>query len=163
MFTVWHGPGPEPRMRWRRESVLCQAGSGGAEGQAGGLGGCIGAFQVGEREDHVPGRRNGPCKGTGAGAAVGRAAGGPGRVYQSLQGEPRSCGVCSLFLKNYLLLTALGLCCCTWAFSHCTRGLSCPAACGILPDQGLNPCSLHWQAESQPLDHQGGPCGALLE
>ena len=25
----------------------------------------------------------------------------------------------------------------------------------ILPDQGLNLCPLHWQADSQPLDHQG--------
>ena len=30
-----------------------------------------------------------------------------------------------------------------------------PAACGILPDQGSNPCPLHWQADSQPLRHQG--------
>ena len=36
-------------------------------------------------------------------------------------------------------------------------GLSCFAACGIFPDQGLNPCPLHWQAGSQPLDHQGSP------
>ena len=28
------------------------------------------------------------------------------------------------------------------------HGLSCPAACGIFPDQGLNPCTLHWQADS---------------
>ena len=28
------------------------------------------------------------------------------------------------------------------------RGLSCSAACGIFPDQGLNPCHLHWQADS---------------
>ena len=35
--------------------------------------------------------------------------------------------------------------------------LSCPAACGIFPDQRLNPCLLHWQADSQPLDHQGSP------
>ena len=28
------------------------------------------------------------------------------------------------------------------------HGLSCSAACGILPDQGLNPCPLHWQADS---------------
>ena len=28
-------------------------------------------------------------------------------------------------------------------------GLSCPEACGILiPDQGLNPCLLRWQADS---------------
>ena len=35
--------------------------------------------------------------------------------------------------------------------------LSCSAACGILPDQGSNPCPLHWQADSQPLRHQGSP------
>ena len=34
---------------------------------------------------------------------------------------------------------------------------SCSAACGILPDQGSNPCPLHWQADSQPLRHQGSP------
>ena len=28
------------------------------------------------------------------------------------------------------------------------HGLSCSAACGILPDQGSNPCHLHWQADS---------------
>ena len=26
--------------------------------------------------------------------------------------------------------------------------LSCPLACGIFLDQGLNPCPLHWQADS---------------
>ena len=31
------------------------------------------------------------------------------------------------------------------------------AACGIFPDQGSNPRSLHWQADSQPLRHQGSP------
>ena len=30
-------------------------------------------------------------------------------------------------------------------------------ACGIFPDQGSNPCPLHWQADSQPLRHQGSP------
>ena len=37
------------------------------------------------------------------------------------------------------------------------HGPSCSAACGILPDQGSNPCPLHWQADSQPLRHQGNP------
>ena len=37
------------------------------------------------------------------------------------------------------------------------HGLSCSVACGILPDQGSNPCPLHWQADSQPLRHQGSP------
>ena len=31
------------------------------------------------------------------------------------------------------------------------------AACGIFPDRGTNPCPLHWQADSQPLRHQGSP------
>ena len=37
------------------------------------------------------------------------------------------------------------------------HGPSCSAACGILPDQGSNPCPLRWQADSQPLRHQGSP------
>ena len=37
------------------------------------------------------------------------------------------------------------------------HGPSCSAACGILPDQGSNLCPLHWQADSQPLRHQGSP------
>ena len=47
--------------------------------------------------------------------------------------------------------------------SRCTdsvvvaHGPSCSAACGIFPDQGSNPCPLHWQADSQPLHHQGSP------
>ena len=39
------------------------------------------------------------------------------------------------------------------------HGPSCSVACGIFPDQGLNPCALHWQADSQPLGHQGSPQG----
>ncbi|KAJ8782454.1 hypothetical protein J1605_010162 [Eschrichtius robustus] len=37
------------------------------------------------------------------------------------------------------------------------HGPSCSAACGMFPDQGSNPCPLHWQADSQPLRHQGSP------
>ena len=37
------------------------------------------------------------------------------------------------------------------------HGPSCSAPCGIFPDQGSNPCPLHWQADSQPLRHQGSP------
>ena len=33
-------------------------------------------------------------------------------------------------------------------------GLSCSEACGIYPDQGLNPCPLLWQMDSLPLIHQ---------
>ena len=37
------------------------------------------------------------------------------------------------------------------------RELSCSAAGWIFPDQGSNPCLLHWQASSHPLYHQGSP------
>ena len=37
------------------------------------------------------------------------------------------------------------------------HGPSCSVACGIFPDQGPNLCALHWQADSQPLRHQGSP------
>ena len=42
------------------------------------------------------------------------------------------------------------------------HGPSCSAVRGIFPDQGSNPCRLHWQADSQPLRHQGSPAGRFL-
>ena len=42
------------------------------------------------------------------------------------------------------------------------HGPSCSVACGIFPDQGSNPCPLHWQADSQPLCHQGSPRTVLF-
>ena len=42
------------------------------------------------------------------------------------------------------------------------HGPSCSAACGIFPDQGSHPCPLNWQADSQPLRHQGSPTAAFL-
>ena len=42
------------------------------------------------------------------------------------------------------------------------HGPSRSAACGIFPDQGSNQCPLHWQADSQPLRHQGSPLSLLL-
>ena len=47
--------------------------------------------------------------------------------------------------------------------SRCTgsvivaHGPSCSVACGIFPDQGSNPCPVHWQVDSQTLRHQGSP------
>ena len=41
--------------------------------------------------------------------------------------------------------------------SSVEHGPRCSAACGIFPDQGTNPCPLHWQVDSQPLRHQGSP------
>ena len=66
----------------------------------------------------------------------------------------------ALSLSRPLLLRSTG--------SRCTgsivvaHGPSCSAACGIFPDRGSNPCPLHWQADSQPLRHQGSPQWALL-
>ena len=42
------------------------------------------------------------------------------------------------------------------------HGPSCSAACEIFPDQGSNPCPLHWQADSQPLHHQGSHIFSFL-
>ena len=42
------------------------------------------------------------------------------------------------------------------------HGPNCSAACGIFPDQGLNPCLLHWQADSQPPRRQGSPRYSFL-
>ena len=41
--------------------------------------------------------------------------------------------------------------------STCGTWLSCSLACGIFQEQGSNLCPLYWQADSQPLDHQGSP------
>ena len=61
-----------------------------------------------------------------------------------------------------LKVAALGLSCCRsrapeHRLSSCGARVQLPLACGIFPDQGLNPCLLHWQADSLPLSHQGSP------
>ena len=50
------------------------------------------------------------------------------------------------------------------AYDVCSRGSvvvahrrSWSTAWGIFPDQGLNLCLLHWQANSSTLSHQGSP------
>ena len=43
------------------------------------------------------------------------------------------------------------------------HGLGCPVARGIFLDQRSNLCSLHWQVDSQPLDHQGSPFNIHLD
>ena len=43
------------------------------------------------------------------------------------------------------------------ASAFVAHGLSCSVARGIFLDQGSNLCSLHWQGDSYPLDHQGSP------
>ena len=54
----------------------------------------------------------------------------------------------------YSSLWCAGFSCCgAWALGMrssvvVARGLSCSAAREIFPNQGLNPCPLHWQADS---------------
>ena len=87
----------------------------------------------------------------------------------------------------YLFLAALGLCRCLQAFSSCSaqaycrgfacwraqvlgcvgfrvvaHGLSCLVEYGLFPDWGSNPYRLHWQADSQPLDHKGSTWSPLF-
>ena len=42
------------------------------------------------------------------------------------------------------------------------HGLSCSLPCGIFLDQGLNPCLLHWQADSLSVSHQGSPAPSFI-
>ena len=67
-----------------------------------------------------------------------------------------------LFLFQSIGSGHLGFSSCDlWALEHGLRsrghGVSCSAACGIIPNQGSNPCSLQWRADSLPLSHQGSP------
>ena len=48
------------------------------------------------------------------------------------------------------------------SFSSCRCGFSCSVACGIFPGQELNPCHLHWQANSHPLYNQGSPPNEIV-
>ena len=66
-----------------------------------------------------------------------------------------SCGKRGLFFLAVpsLLIAVASLCCRAQALGACASvvvalGLSCSSACGIFPDQGSNPCSLHWQVDS---------------
>ena len=64
-----------------------------------------------------------------------------------------------LFVAVRGLLIAVASLCCgaralgTRASVVVAHGLSGSAACGIFPDQGLNPCPLHWQASSLLLTY----------
>ena len=70
-------------------------------------------------------------------------------------GGPSSSRCAGLSLSRPPLLRSTGSKCAgSVVVAH---GPSCSMACGILPDQGSNPCPLHWQADSQPLRHQGSP------
>ena len=68
----------------------------------------------------------------------------------AVSGGHSSSRCAGLSLSRPLLLRSTG----SVVVAH---GPSCSAAYGIFPNQGSNPCPLNWQADSQPLRHQGSP------
>ena len=78
-----------------------------------------------------------------------------------------SCGEQGLLCYGALTSHCGGFFCCrAWALDAQASGVavhrfSCPTACGIFLDQGLNLCLLHWQADSLPLSHQISPFYAM--
>ena len=85
----------------------------------------------------------------------------------------------SFYIFLNLFLAVLGFCCCAWAFSSQAQwGIlsfcwawgspavaaqaQLPSSMPNLPDQGLNPCPLGWQADSQSLNHEGCPSLTFL-
>ena len=73
-----------------------------------------------------------------------------------LVGASRDCS--SLFVEGCGASLRSGFSCCralrlsscgAWAWFH--------LPCGVFPEQGSNLCPLHWQAESQPLEHPASP------
>ena len=43
------------------------------------------------------------------------------------------------------------------------QGLCFSSACGVFPDQGSNPCLLHWWVDSYPPSRQGSPDAKCFE
>ena len=85
-------------------------------------------------------------------------------VFSALQGLFSSCGMgatlpCDaqafLVVKHWVL----------WAMDSgvVEHDLSCFSTSGIFLDQGLNLCSLHWQADSYLPHHQGSPGGPFID
>jgi len=66
------------------------------------------------------------------------------------------------FLELWLLFTVVYGLLIAVASLVVAHGFTCPMACGFFPDQESDPCPLHWQADSQPLDHQGSPPISIL-
>ena len=67
------------------------------------------------------------------------------------------------WLLLFQSMDSIGLSSCgSWGLEHgvssVAHGLCCSEAYGIFLGQGSNLYPLHWQADSQPLDHQETPC-----
>ena len=74
-----------------------------------------------------------------------------------LAGPGLHCGAWALNCKAQASLVSV------WRSLTCVVGFAAPWPKGSeFPHQGLNPCPLHWKADSQPLDHWGSPCTMIL-
>ena len=75
-------------------------------------------------------------------------------VFTAVQGPSlvATRGGYSLVVVHGLIVMGGISCCRAWVLQHADslvvmHGLSCPAACGLFPDEGLNPCPLHCQVD----------------
>ena len=75
-------------------------------------------------------------------------------VFTAVQGPSLvvARGGYSLVVVHGLIVMGGISCCRAWVLQHADslvvmHGLSCPAACGLFPDEGLNPCPLHCQVD----------------
>ena len=86
-------------------------------------------------------------------------------VFVAAHGFSSSCNEQGLLSVCSAQASPCGGCSCSGAqapgcagFSSCVHRLSCTTACGIFPDQGLNPCPLHSKMFCLPWNYQGSPC-----
>ena len=78
----------------------------------------------------------------------------PCNGFSCCRGQAPGCSAfsnCSTWVQELWLL---GL---STGSTFVVHGLHYSAACGIFPDQGSNPCHLHWQMDSIPLSSWGSP------
>ena len=79
-----------------------------------------------------------------------------GRLFSGF-GERGPLPSCGTWASHFSGLSCCGAPALEHGLSSCGMWPSCPAACEILLDQGPNPCTPNWQADSSPLSHQGSP------
>ena len=79
--------------------------------------------------------------------------------HRGRQGLPQPAGVIVVARRPLIAVAVLVSGPRPWSTGSAAvaHGLSCPAACGIVPDQGLSSCPLHWQVDSFATEPPGEP------
>ena len=67
------------------------------------------------------------------------------------------CVCINVYVKFYIVCLYIYIYLLSTGSITVSRRLSCSTACGVFLDSGLNPCSLNWQVNPEPLGHQGSP------